>query len=95
MVESAYEELACAKAEADGWLVRKLQWVGRRGGPDRFFLKNGRIVLIEFKRPGKSVEEGSGQSREIQRLIDAGAEVHSVNTHIQALRLLGVKYGRS
>ena len=94
MVESAYEKVACDAAEADGWLVRKLAWLGRRSGPDRFFAKDGRVVLIEFKRPGEKVVEGSGQSKEIQRLLDAGVEVHSVNTHLQALRILGVKYAR-
>lgn len=92
MAESVYEKLACDAAEADGWIVRKLQWIGRRGGPDRFFLKGGRIVLMEFKRPGKKVEEGSVQQKEIERLIAAGAEVHQVDNHLKALRILGVAH---
>jgi hypothetical protein len=38
------------------------------------FIKDGRVVFIEFKRPGGGLT--SGQAREIERLRAAGAEVH-------------------
>lgn len=90
MIESSLEQYACDLAEADGWIVRKLRWIGRRNGMDRFFLKAGRIVLIEFKRPGE--EPRLGQDREIERFKQNGAEVHVVDNPLAALRILGVPY---
>ena len=88
-MESSIEDLVCDRAEADGWLVRKLSWVGRRGGPDRFFLKNVRVVLMEFKDHDRGVE--GQQSKEIQRLIDHGAEIYVTSNPRQALRYLGIR----
>lgn len=92
MIESPIEEWVCDEAEAAGWLVRKLRWTGRRNGPDRFFAKDGRIVLIEFKRPGKGPRPG--QEREIAALLNAGVEVHVVDNPIAGLRVLGVEYAQ-
>jgi len=90
MAEATYEGIVVDAAEADGWLVRKLAWVGRRNGPDRFFAKDGRVVLIEFKRPGGSAR--AGQDKEVAALKAVGVEVHVVDNHLKALRLLGVPY---
>lgn len=35
-----------------GWLVYKFVSPSNRGVPDKIFLKKGRIVFVEFKRPG-------------------------------------------
>lgn len=90
MIESPIEDWVCGKAESAGWLVRKLQWVGRRNAPDRFFAKDGRVVLIEFKRPGKGARVG--QEKEITALQAAGVEVHVVDNPLAGLRVLGVEY---
>lgn len=90
MIESPIEQLVVDKAEAAGWTVRKLKWLCRRGGPDRFFAKAGRIVLIEFKRPRKKAE--GNQKTEIDRLRDAGVEVYECDNPLSALRVLGVPY---
>lgn len=91
-MEISVEEYVCTEAELHGWLVRKLAWIGRRGGPDRFFLKNGRIVLIEFKSPRKSNDGLEGtQSKEVQRLIEHGAEVYVTSNPRVALRHLGIR----
>lgn len=92
MTEAPLEEWACDEAEKAGWLVRKLGWKGRRRAPDRFFAKEGRVVLIEFKRPGKGAE--TGQKSEVRRLQEAGVEAHVVDNPLAALRILGVPYGR-
>jgi hypothetical protein len=89
MIEAAEEEYVCDLAQKDGWIVRKLKWIGRRNGMDRFFLKAGRIVLIEFKQAGK--EPKPGQAKEIELFRAAGAEVHVCDSCLQALRILGVK----
>jgi len=90
MLESPAEEWAVDEAEKAGWFVRKLRWVGRRNGPDRFFAKDGRVVLIEFKRVGKGAR--SGQARELDRLRAAGVEVYVVDNPLTALRILEVPY---
>lgn len=93
MIESPIEDWVCQKAEDAGWLVRKLRWVGRRSACDRFFAKDGRIVLIEFKRPGK--EPNETQEREIARLKAAGVEAHVVDSPLAGLRVLGISYAIS
>ena len=93
MIESPIEEWACQQAEDAGWLVRKLKWVGRRSACDRFFAKDGRVVLIEFKRPGK--EPSETQEREIARLKAAGVEAYAVDSPLAGLRVLGISYAIS
>ena len=90
MLESSMEEWVCGEAEKAGWLQRKLSWIGRRNAPDRFFAKDGRVVLIEFKRTGEKVR--GTQRSEIMLLKNAGVEVHSCDNPIQALSILGVAY---
>ncbi|MCQ4311708.1 hypothetical protein NAV33_07340 [Pseudomonas stutzeri] len=90
MIESPIEDWVCEKAEADGWIVRKLKWAGRRNGMDRFFLKAGRIVLIEFKRPDGKPR--ATQQREIDLFREAGAEVHVIDNPLAGLRVLGIEY---
>ncbi len=73
MLESRIEEKVQEFAEARGWLVRKLKWIGRRGAPDRLYLRNGRVVFPEFKQKGKP--PNPQQAREHERLRNHGAEV--------------------
>lgn len=82
------EDWACDEAEKAGWLVRKLAWKGRRNAPDRFFAKDGRVVLIEFKRPSGAARVT--QEREIEALRSAGVEVYLADNPLAALRYLGV-----
>lgn len=90
MIESPIEDLVCSDAEKAGWLVRKVKWLGRRNAPDRLFAKDGRIVFIEFKRPGKDAR--STQSKEIRLMKEAGIEVHVVDGLSKAYRILGISY---
>lgn len=77
MIEHDVEMTVVLRAERRGWLVRKVQWIGRRNAMDRLFVKNGRIVFVEFKRPGEGARET--QSKEIGRFRAAGAEVHVID----------------
>lgn len=88
MSENVIELTIVNLAEKDGWFQRKLEWVGRRGAPDRFFAKAGRVVLIEFKDTGK--EPGLLQQREHQQLLAAGVEVHVCDSIAKAKRVLGL-----
>lgn len=90
MAESQIEGTVCNIAEAHGWFVRKVQWIGRRGAPDRLFAKDGRQVWIEFKDAGAPLQPH--QTRERKRMTDAGMEHHRCDSVRRALHLLGIDH---
>lgn len=85
-MESAVENPVVVRAERDGWFVRKLGWIGRRGAPDRLFIRCGRVVFIEFKDRGK--EPTLLQKQEHKRMLQSGAEVYVCDSPIDALAIL-------
>ena len=87
MEESVVSPVA-HRAEALGWFPRKLAWRGRDGAPDYLFIKDGRVVFIEFKDRGKKAR--LNQSREHDRMRAAGAEVHVVDNVYDGLKILGL-----
>lgn len=93
-LEAEIEDDVVAWAEARGWLVRKMQYPGRRGCPDRWFFKGGRLVIIEFKRPRTGRLSGN-QGRERDRYAAAGFTVHVIDDRDTACLLLeGEPYER-
>jgi len=64
------------RARQQGWVVEKIIQTGRGGFPDRFYARGGRVVLLEFKRPGGRV--GKQQKLRHDELREAGVEVHVV-----------------
>ena len=86
--EDVIERTVVNKAEADGWLVRKVAWPGRRAAMDRLFVKGGRTVWIEFKAPGQKPEPL--QAREHKRFREHGAEVHVIDNAATGLGVLGL-----
>ncbi len=86
-LEASVEEAVVAWAEANGWLVRKMQYPGRRGCPDRFFFKNGELVIVEFKRAGKTKADPL-QVREHKRYNAACWNVYIVNNFDEGVRIL-------
>lgn len=89
MLEASIEEYVCDLAVTHGWVCRKLKWIGRRNGMDRFFLKDGRVVLIEFKRPGEKARPT--QAKEIELFKKNGAEVYVFDNPFGALKVLGLE----
>lgn len=71
--EGKIEKALCDRVKALGGEVRKVQWIGRRGAPDRLVLLPGRHVFVELKRLGAVPE--AHQSREFSRLVMAGFDV--------------------
>jgi hypothetical protein len=69
-LEKDIERKVCKWAQDRGWLAYKFTSPGRRSVPDRIFARAGRIVFIEFKRPGGRLTDL--QRREIHRLQRAG-----------------------
>ena len=90
-LESAIEEMCCDDARDAGWLVKKISFPGSRGALDRMFIKDGRVVFIEFTRPGKLKNTSTGQNDTIKELTAAGAECYVVDTPLAVYRILGIK----
>lgn len=67
----------CDRVEAEGGEVRKLKWIGRSHGPDRFVALNG-AHLVECKRPGEHARPG--QLREHRKLRNHKVSVFVVST---------------
>lgn len=83
------EQPARRYAESRGWLVEKVVSMSRKGWPDRFCVrrKDGvtRVVLVEFKKPGK--EPNEQQLKRHKELRDLGLEVHWIDTLEKAYEL--------
>jgi hypothetical protein len=73
-------------AEKNGWLAWKLIIAGVRGSPDRWFFKDGRVVIMEFKKIGEHPE--GQQLRRHRELAKAGHTVHIVRTFDEGVVLL-------
>lgn len=61
---------------------------GRNGFPDRFYAKDGRVVLMEWKKDGK--EPDAQQAKRHRELRSAGVEVHVVHSIEEANKVLDV-----
>jgi Holliday junction resolvase len=86
--ERDIERKACDLAKEAGWLVFKFVSPAQRGVPDRIFIRQGRIVFIEFKAPG--ARPTKLQWRMIERLRDQGCEVHVCDSVESACDALGI-----
>jgi len=75
--ESVLESKSIDLAEKRGWWYRKLKWIGRRGAPDRLFVRKGVVIFVEFKAYGK--EPTIQQSREHKRMRDQGLRVEVID----------------
>lgn len=62
-----------AYAKSRGWICEKVVSLSRKGWPDRFLARKGRIVLCEFKAPKK--EPNAQQLKRHDELRAAGIEV--------------------
>ena len=90
MLEAAIENPVVKRAEAAGYFVRKVSWVGRRSAPDRLFARKDRgQVFIEFKKPGAA--ETLSQKMEHDRMKAAGIEVHVCDNVDDAMRILWLR----
>lgn len=68
-VEQPLREYAISR----GWLFEKVTSASRKGWPDRFAVRKGRVVLIELKRPGE--EPNVQQLKRHRELRAYGLEV--------------------
>lgn len=79
MLEAKVEQHFVDCAKARGGEVRKIQYIGRRGAPDRLLvLPWNRVFFVELKRPDGKAEDH--QLREHARLRRIGADVRVLDT---------------
>ena len=79
--EGKIEKALCDRIKALGGEVRKVQWIGRRGAPDRLVLLPGYHPFVELKRAKKGAE--AHQRREHIRLQRAGLLVLVIDSFEQ------------
>jgi len=56
MKERDIEAYLVARVKAAGGEVRKVQWIGRRGAPDRLVMLPALTFWVELKAPGVTAE---------------------------------------
>lgn len=86
--EKDIEKKVVDLAKKAGWLVYKWVSPSQRGVPDRIFIKDGSVVFIEFKAPGKKPTQL--QAHTIKKLREHFMVVHvcdSVESAVDALAL--------
>lgn len=91
---SKIEKDATSWAEKQGWWSIKIAKTNKRGVPDRFYMKDGNPVFVEFKGPRETVKEQ--QKRRIAEIIKAGGEAWACRslTYFKARMLDGEDYDR-
>lgn len=72
--EVALEEKGWNYAESRGWFQCKFVSPSKNGMPDRFHMRAGRVVFIEWKKPGEVPT--TQQAKRHNELRDQGAEVY-------------------
>lgn len=85
MRESAVEDHLVKRVRELGGEVRKVQWIGRRGAPDRFVMLPGVGIWVELKNPDTILTFPAGpheraQHREHERMRALGQRVEVVGT---------------
>ena len=86
LLESDIERPAHLYAESRGWIAFKIMRTSVKGFPDHFFARAGRIILIEFKKPGKGAR--TQQEKRHRELREKGVEVFVVDDLDDAKRIL-------
>lgn len=76
MREKAIETYFKRKVEELGVECRKLEWIGRRGAPDRLIMFDGKAIFVELKQEKGVLEDH--QRREHERLRKAGMRVYTL-----------------
>lgn len=88
--EATIERRIVKDAKGEGWTVRKVTFPGTRGAPDRIFGKDGRCMMIEFKR-----KDGEARLQQLRRQNELkyifGIEVYMCDNIEHGRLLLSLK----
>lgn len=85
MLEKNIEKKCNEWAEKQGWWQRKFVSPNQRGVPDRLYIRNGKVVFVEFKKPGS--KPTALQVKTINEMYAHGATVHVVD-NLEDFKLL-------
>jgi hypothetical protein len=66
------------RVQSLGGEIRKVNWIGRRGAPDRCVMLDGKTIFIELKAPGVAAEPH--QLREHARMRKMGQRVEVIDS---------------
>jgi hypothetical protein len=89
MRESKIEQYLVDAVAYLGGEIRKLQWIGRNGAPDRVvMLPDGRLLWIELKATGEKPQPH--QLREHARMARVGQRVHVIDSIEGVDQVLGL-----
>lgn len=86
MLESKIEATVTRYAKLNGWLAYKWTSPSNRGVPDRLYFKDGQLVIVEFKAPGKRPTPLQGSVH--AKLSAQGFEVHIIDNIEEGKKLL-------
>lgn len=86
ILEREVERPAKEYARRRGWWVAKFVSPGLNGVPDDVFIRDGRVMFIEFKRPGEDLRPL--QAKRVRDMRAHGAEVHVIDNLADAYELL-------
>lgn len=75
--EIVIEDKVTAAFEDAGWYQRKVQYAGVKGAPDRWYVRKGMWVLIEFKKLGEGPD--GHQVRRHRELREHGQTVYVID----------------
>lgn len=85
-LESELQADALDFGHVRGWFGHKVEFKGRRGGPDTVFIRQGRTIWIEFKKPG---EVPTRQQEKVHQEMRAkGATVYWADSMEQVREIL-------
>lgn len=85
--EATEEREANKRLKALGWLCEKVKGY-RNGWPDRLYIRQGRVVFAEWKRPDDTAGPNPQQSLRHAEIRAAGGEVFVFRTWQEAVRVL-------
>lgn len=75
--EIVLEDDSNVYAERRDWHQRKVVFLGVKGAPDRWYFKQGVLLIVEFKKRGEPLSPH--QVRRHRELRAAGFEVHVID----------------
>lgn len=86
MLESKIEKDSVKEAAKYGWFSFKVLSQLNKGLPDRAFIRDGKTVYIEYKRPGKVATQLQKKVHSI--FLDHGVTVHICSSVGETMEVL-------
>lgn len=97
MRESKIEKYLKREVEKSGFLIRKSQWIGVNGCPDRLVMTPKITIWVELKAPNKKPNERQKREHEAMlkngQIIEVIDSIEQVDDFINRIREAN-KYGK-